>query len=185
MNELRIYNQLMAERSDREIPPVEKWNPPVTGDIDLRIAADGTWFHEGEPIKRAALVRLFSSVLWCEGDQYFLVTPVEKVRIQVDDAPLVVTQASFEGEGDAAQIFLTTLTGDRFALDNDHPIRIDYSKGEEPRPYVRVRRNLDALIHRNVFYSLVDQAVERPIKDGVKLVLRSCGVEFVLGTFTL
>lgn len=185
MNELRIYNQLMSEASEREIPPVEKWNPAVTGDIDIRIAADGTWFHEGEPINRASLVRLFSSVLWRDGDQYFLVTPVEKVRIEVEDAPLVVTQASFEGEGDSTRIFLTTLTGDRFVLDGDHPIRIDYSKGEEPRPYVRVRRNLDALIHRNVFYSLVDQAVELPIKNGVKMVLRSCGVDFVLGTFTL
>lgn len=185
MNELRIYNQLMADGDIRELPPVESWNPPVTGDIDIRIAADGTWYHEGEPIKRAALVRLFSSVLWREDDQYFLVTPVEKVRIQVEDAPLVVTQASFEGEGESACIFLTTLTGDRFPLDDDHAIRIDYSQGEEPRPYVRVRRNLDALINRNVFYSLVDHAVERPIKGGVEMVLRSGDTDFVLGTFTV
>lgn len=185
MNELRIYNQLLSESNDRALPPVEQWNPPLTGDIDIRIAADGTWFHEGEPIQRAALVRLFSSVLWREGEQYFLVTPVEKVRIQVDDAPLVVTQLEVEGEDEAQQIFLTTLTGDRFPLDGDHPLRIDYSTGEEPRPYVRVRRNLEALIHRNVFYSLVDLAVEQPISRGVQMVLKSHGVDFVLGTFTM
>lgn len=185
MNELRIYNQLLSECNENALPPLEKWNPTVTGDIDIRIAADGAWFHEGAPIQRAALVRLFASVLWHEDGEYFLVTPVEKVRIQVDDAPLVVTQAEFVGEDADQQIFLTTLTGDRFLLDREHPLRVEHTESDEPRPYVRVRRNLDALVHRNVFYLLVDHAFERHTPTCIQMVLRSAQIDFILGEFPL
>ncbi len=182
MNELRIYNQLLGGDT-HGIPPVEKWNPPVTGDIDIRIAADGTWYHEGVAIRRAGLMNLFASVLWREGDQYFLVTPVEKVRIQVEDAPLLVTQVEYSGTAELQTIVFSTLTGDRFSLDAEHPLRVEYSSTQEPRPYVRVRRNLDALIHRNVFYSLIEQAIEVPGDQCTRLMLRSEGTDFVLGEF--
>jgi hypothetical protein len=182
MNELRIYNQLVAGDA-QGIPPVEKWNPPVTGDIDIRIAADGTWYHEGTAIRRAALMNLFASVLWREDDQYYLVTPVEKVRIQVEDAPLLVTQVEYTGDVESQTIVFATLTGDRFALDAEHPLRVEYSEAQEPRPYVRVRRNLDALIHRNVFYSLVEHAHESPGDQCTRLSVRSRGIDIFLGEF--
>ena len=139
------------------LPPVERWNPPYCGEIDMRIARDGTWFHEGTPIGRPALVKLFSNILWREGDRYFLVTPVEKVGIQVDDAPFLAVDAQAEGEGEAQRITFVTQTGDRTTAGPDHPIRVarDPETGE-PSPYVIVRRNLEALIDRKTFYRLVD-----------------------------
>jgi hypothetical protein len=146
-----------AKASGGGLPPVERWNPPFCGDIDMRIARDGTWYYEGTPIGRPALVRLFSTILWREGDAYFLVTPVEKVGIRVDDAPFVAVDVAAEGEGPAQALHFTTLTGDRMTAGPDHPIRVvrDPDTGE-PAPYVRVRRNLDALIDRKTFYRLVD-----------------------------
>ena len=139
------------------LPPVERWNPPFCGDIDMRIARDGTWFYLGTPIGRPALVRLFSNILWREGDRYFLVTPVEKVGIRVDDAPFVAVDFAAEGEGRDQRITFTTHVGDQVTAGPDHPIRVvrDPDTGE-PAPYVLVRRNLEALIDRKSFYRLVE-----------------------------
>lgn len=180
MNESRIYNQLNGFISNNSLPPVEKWNPPVMGEIDIRIASDGTWYHEGDPILRQPLVRLFASVLWREGDNYFLVTPVEKVRIKVDDAPFLVVDVSYLNNADGPVIQFTTLTGELFSLDAQHPLRIVHGEDAEPRPYVRVRRNLEALVHRNVFYSLVNHALES-LSGGDELMVRSAGETFSLG----
>jgi hypothetical protein len=142
------------------LPPVERWNPPFCGDIDMRIARDGTWYYEGTPIGRPALVRLFSTILWREGDAYFLVTPAEKVGIRVDDAPFVAVDFDVAGSGTTQRLRFTTLTGDTMEAGPDHPLRVtrDPATGE-PAPYVRVRRNLDALIDRKSFYRLVDLCV--------------------------
>lgn len=187
MNELSIYKQL-ADRTDaNSLPPVERWAPAVTGEIDIRIAADGTWYHEGDTISRLELVRLFSSVLWREEDQYFLVTPVEKVKIRVDDAPLLVTGVEFlHQETMQPEVRFRTHVGDSFTLDAQHPLHVKTSAQGEPRPYVRVRRNLDALIHRNVFYALIENAQERENhgpnnEKGREWFIRSAGSEFVLG----
>ncbi|MEO0388141.1 MAG: DUF1285 domain-containing protein, partial [Pseudomonadota bacterium] len=139
--------------SARGLPPVERWNPPFCGDLDMRIAADGTWFYLGTPIGRPALVKLFSSILKREGDDYFLVTPVEKVGIKVDDAPFVAVD--FDREG--GRLVFNTQVGDRVPAGPDHPIRVTRdSATEEPRPYILVRRNLEALIDRKSFYRLVE-----------------------------
>lgn len=139
------------------LPPVEKWNPPFCGDLDMRIARDGTWFYLGTPIGRPGLVKLFSSIIRKDGDDYFLVTPVEKVGIIVDDAPFVAID--FEVSGNATDQVLTfeTHVGDTVSASLENPIRVARdSETGEPSPYVNVRRNLEALIDRKSFYRLVD-----------------------------
>ena len=147
----------------RGLPPVEKWNPPFCGDLDMRIARDGTWFYLGTPIGRIELVKLFSTIIRRDGDDYFLVTPVEKVGITVEDAPFVAVD--FERVGD--DLRFETNVGDFAVAGADHPIRVvrDPETGE-PSPYVLVRRNLEALIDRKSFYRLVDIGETAP-HDGV------------------
>lgn len=181
MNELSLYKHLSEQSASNSLPPVEKWNPKITGDIDIRIAADGTWYHEGTAIQRLELVRLFSSVLWREGDEYFLVTPVEKVRIKVDDAPLLVTDVEFLDHDGMQVVRFRTRVGDWFTLDAQHPLRVETSPEGEPRPYVLVRRNLEALLHRNVFYRLIEHAQERNVQGRCEWFLRSTDTDFVLG----
>lgn len=138
-------------------PPVERWNPPFCGDLDMRIARDGTWFYLGTPIGRPALVRLFSSILKREGEKYFLVTPVEKVGITVDDAPFVAVDVVAEGTGADMALTFTTHVGDVVTAGPDHPIRVERDpETGEPSPYILIRRNLEALIDRKSFYRLVD-----------------------------
>ena len=134
-------------------PPVHLWNPAFCGDIDMRIARDGTWFYLGTPIGRIELVRLFAGIIKREGDSYFLVTPVEKVGITVDDAPFVAV----DFEQTLAGLEFVTNVGDHVTAGPDHPIRVtrDPATGE-PRPYILVRSTLEALIDRKSFYRLVD-----------------------------
>jgi hypothetical protein len=148
-------------------PPVHLWNPPFCGDLDMRIARDGTWFYLGTPIGRKPLVRLFSSILKREGDRYYLVTPVEKVGITVDDAPFVAIDFAVEGAGRAQRLTFTTQVEDEVTAGPEHPIRValDPATGE-PAPYVMVRRGLEALIDRKSFYRLVELGCEEVI-DGV------------------
>ena len=154
-------------------PPVHLWNPPFCGDIDMRIAADGTWFYLGTPIGRPALVRLFAGVLKREGDRYFLVTPVEKVGITVDDAPFVATD--FRREGD--RLVFVTNVGDETAAGPDNPMRVALTDGE-PRPYVHVRRGLEALIDRKTFYRLVEMGETATVGGEAWFGLRSGGAFF-------
>ncbi|MEM9434742.1 MAG: DUF1285 domain-containing protein [Pseudomonadota bacterium] len=144
------------EVSKGGLPPVENWNPPFCGDLDMRIARDGTWFYLGTPIGRAGLVRLFSSILRKDGDDYFLVTPVEKVGITVDDAPFVAIDFTVEGAGKDQVLVFETHVGDIVRAGADLTIRVSYDASGEPSPYILVRRNLEALIDRKSFYRLVD-----------------------------
>lgn len=145
------------------MPPVHLWNPPFCGDIDMRIARDGTWFYMGTPIGRPALVKLFSSILRKDGDAYFLVTPVEKVGITVEDAPFVAVDFEIENN----DLSFTTHVGDRVFAGKDHPIRVTHDpETGEPTPYILIRANLEALIDRKTFYRLVDQGQEDSV-DGV------------------
>ncbi|QYX56591.1 DUF1285 domain-containing protein [Roseovarius sp. SCSIO 43702] len=138
-------------------PPVEDWNPPLSGDMDMRIARDGTWYHEGARIERRGLVKVFSSILKREGEDYFLVTPVEKWRITVEDAPFVAVDVEAEGAGEARALIFETNVGDRVVAGPEHPIRVERDgESGEPAPYVNVRRNLEALIDRKSFYRLVE-----------------------------
>lgn len=148
------------------LPPVEAWNPPFCGDLDMRIARDGTWFYLGTPIGRPALVKLFSSIIRKDGDKYFLVTPVEKVGITVDDAPFVAIDFNAAGTGEGQKLRFETHVGDRIIASAEHPIRVSFDQSGEPSPYVLVRRNLEALIDRKSFYRLIDLGCEEE-RDGV------------------
>ena len=141
----------------RGLPPVHLWNPPDCGDLDMRIARDGTWFYLGTPIGRPELVRLFSTILRKDDDRYVLVTPVEKVGITVDDAPFVAVDFTTTGKGRDQVLTFTTNLGDTAAAGPDHPIRVirDPDTGE-PSPYVLIRDRLEALIDRKSFYRLVE-----------------------------
>lgn len=145
-------------------PPLHLWNPPFCGDIDMRIARDGTWFYLGTPIGRAPMVKLFSSILKREGDAYFLVTPVEKVGIKVDDAPLFVVDFTVTGEGPTQVLRFVTKTEDEVEADTDHPITVRFTGGE-PAPYIHVRDRLSALIDRKSFYRLVELGCHE-VQDG-------------------
>jgi len=141
----------------RGMPPLEQWDPPFCGDLDMQIKRDGTWFYQGTPIGRIELVKLFATILWREGDDYFLKTPVEKVGLTVEDAPFVAVDFEAEGEGENRKLTFVTNVGDKAVAGPDRPIRVvrDDETGE-PSPYVLVRRNLEALIDRKSFYRLVD-----------------------------
>jgi hypothetical protein len=155
-----------AVSKGRGLPPVHLWNPPFCGDIDMRIARDGTWFYLGTPIGRAPLVRLFSTILKREGDAYFLVTPVEKVGIRVDDAPFVAVDFRAEGSGRGQVLTFVTNVGDEAVAGAEHPIRVERDPATgEPAPYVHVRAGLEALIDRKSFYRLVEIGV-REERDG-------------------
>jgi hypothetical protein len=148
-----------------KLPPVHLWNPPFCGDLDMEIRRDGTWFYEGTPIGRPAMVRLFSTILKREGDKYFLVTPVEKVGLRVEDAPFVAQDFEVTGDGPGQVITFTTNVGDSVAAGPDAPIRVVRDADGEPSPYVMVRAGLEALIDRKSFYRLVDLGTSHDV-DG-------------------
>ena len=157
------------------LPPVHLWNPPDCGPIDMRIARDGTWFYMGTPIGRPELVRLFSTILRKDGDEYVLVTPVEKVTITVDDAPFVAVD--FNRQGDA--LVFETNVGDTALAGPDHPIRVAYDpQTGEPSPYILIRANLEALIDRKSFYRLVEIGEEATHNGETWFGLRSSGMFF-------
>ncbi len=151
----------------RGLPPVHLWNPPFCGDIDMRIARDGTWFYGGTPIGRPALVRLFSTILRRDAERYVLVTPVEKVGITVEDAPFLAVEMD---RRDAA-LRLRTNVGDWVEAGPDHPLRFEPGPSGGLKPYVKVRGDLWALVSRAVFYELVAGSETRAL-DGVP----TCGI---------
>ncbi|WP_236207122.1 DUF1285 domain-containing protein [Pseudomonas tohonis] len=167
---------------EKGLPPVHLWNPDFCGDIDMRIARDGTWYYLGTPIGRKPMVRLFSTIIRRDGDDYFLVTPVEKVGITVDDAPFVAVSVEVSGEGEAQVLRFVTNVEDEVEAGAEHPIRVETDPiTQEPAPYVHVRTNLEALIHRNVFYQLVELAVVRELDGRNWLGLWSGGQFFPIG----
>jgi hypothetical protein len=161
----------------RGLPPVHLWNPAHSGEIDIVIKPDGRWIHEGSPIAREALVRLFSTILRRDPDGFHLVTPVEKLKITVEDAPFVAVRVDRDGE---ALRFVTNV-GDTVEAGPDHPIRVAFGADGEPRPYVHVRRGLEALIARPVFYELAEMAEPRATAEGEMLGVASNGAWFTLG----
>ncbi len=182
---LRGLADLQAESAHtRKLPPVEKWNPPFCGELDMRIATDGTWFYLGTPIGRPALVRLFSTILRREADgSYVLVTPVEKVGIKVEDAPFVAVRVDAAGKGREQTLTFMTNVGDSTDAGAEHPMRVVFrGAAREPRPYVHVRGGLEARIARPAFYELVNMAEERATETGRELGVWSGGVFFSLGS---
>lgn len=173
-------NQL-TDKSVKKLPPVESWNPPYCGEMDLVVKANGDWFYNGTIFKRLSLVKLLASVLICEEndkgrDEYFLVTPVEKIKITVEDAPFVLTQWTWN-DNEAKQMSVTTNLDDEFILDDSHSLEIN----EHDELYINVRRNLFAKVHRNVYYQWVDLAKEVITDKGTELVFSSGGCDFSLG----
>jgi hypothetical protein len=156
------------------LPPVHLWNPPFCGDIDMRIATDGTWFYMGTPIGRPALVRLFASVLKREGEHYFLVTPVEKVGIKVDDAPFLAVELRAEG----GVLNFRTNVDEWVTAGSDHALRFEPEQGTGGlKPYLHVRRDLWAKLTRALFYELVERGEEQMV-DGRAMFGVASGGEF-------
>jgi hypothetical protein len=162
----------------RGLPPVHLWKPERSGEIDIVIRKDGSWVHEGGRIEREALVRLFSTILRKDPDGYWLVTPVEKLRITVEDAPFVATRVDRVGD----KLRFQTNVGDEVDAGAEHPLRVEIDPAGEPRPYVLVRDDLAALITRPVFYELVEMAEPRETPEGAVLGVRSDGVWFPVGS---
>ena len=152
----KALESLASALGKGKYPPVEKWNPPFCGDLDMRIAADGTWFYLGTPIGRPALVRLFASVVKREDGRYFLVTPVEKVGIRVDDAPFLAVEMEIENRGPKQSLIFRTNVDDVVRCDAEHRLRFEPEAGTGGlRPYLHVRRDLWAKVTRALFFDLV------------------------------
>jgi uncharacterized protein len=168
-------------RENKGLPPVERWNPPFCGDIDMRIAADGTWFYQKTPIGRLPLVKLFASVLKREGDNYFLVTPVEKVGIAVDDAPFLAVEMKASAGAAGRVLQFRTNVDDWVAAGPGHALRFE----QEPvtgglKPYLHVRRELWAKVTRALFYDLVALGEERDVAGRTMFGVMSGGEFFAM-----
>ena len=149
----------------KPLPPVHLWNPPFCGDLDMRIGSDGTWFYMGTPIGRPALVRLFSTILKREGGKHFLVTPVEKVGIRVDDAPFLAVEMQKQNDGASNLLLFRTNVDDWVRCDAEHRLRFEVASDGALTPYLHVRADLWAKVTRALYYDLVDMGEERMI-DG-------------------
>jgi len=152
----------------KDLPPIDQWHPPLSGSLDILIKRNGQWLYQGDPMERDAVVRMFSTILRKEDDgEYYLVTPVEKVRIQVEDAPFVAIGLRKEGSGREQSLYITTNVGDEVRIDAQHPLRIQVDpESQEPAPYVLVRGRLEALLSRAVYYELATLVEEMPDQGG-------------------
>ena len=173
---MALGDELKALQANRRLPPVAQWHPQRVGRIDIHIDAEGVWRHEGASFRRPALMKLFASILRKEADGYYLVTPQEKFRIMVEDAPFLAVECQTQGEGAQRQIRLRTTADDVVSVDAQHPVWVRNGP-TGPRPYVRVREGLNALIARPLYYQLVDLGEEA---DG-RLWLTAGGARFDLG----
>ena len=144
---------------ESEPAPVHLWDPPYCGELDIRITRDGNWHYNRSPIGRKRLVKLFSNILKKEGDFYYLVTPVEKIKIQVDDAPFLIVDIESKTVNGTQEITFLTNTETEFSLGSKNPLRILFKNHtQEPSPYVVVRKNLEGLIDRKTFYRLIEKS---------------------------
>jgi uncharacterized protein len=166
-----------AAPAGRGLPPVHLWNPPFCGDLDMRIAGDGTWFYMGTPIGRPALVRLFSTILKRENGKHFLVTPVEKVGIRVDDAPFMAVEMRIENDARGRLLRFRTNVDDWVTCEPGHSLRFERAADGGLTPYLHVRADLWAKVTRALYYDLVDMGEERMI-DGEEMFGVESGGEF-------
>lgn len=175
-----IEQQVWA-RGKRGPAPVDKWEPDFCGDIDMRIARDGTWYYMGSPIGRVAMVQMFASVLRRDADgKYYLVTPVEKIGITVDDAPFTAIEMKVENKGRDQILSFRTNVDDWVTVDAGHPLRLTLTpQTQEPSPYVLVRGRLEALINRAVFYDLVELCSDEVIDGTSQFGVWSSGQFYV------
>ncbi len=168
----QLFATLTEAQASKRQPPVHLWQPERSGSIDIRIDAGGQWYHEGGRIQRQPLVDLFAGILRREDDGFYLVTPVEKLKIDVEDAPFVAVDLDVRGSGSEAELLFTTNVGDYVLADASHPLTV-----RAGRPYLEVRDGLEALLARPVYYRLVEQALE----EGGRLAVYSAGIRFDLG----
>jgi hypothetical protein len=166
-----------TDAAGKGLPPVHLWNPPFCGDLDMRIAGDGTWFYMGTPIGRPALVRLFSTILKREDGKHFLVTPVEKVGIRVDDAPFLAVEMLREGDKSGRLLRFRTNVDDWVDCDSSHRLRFKAAADGGLTPYLHVRADLWAKVTRALYYDLVDMGEERVV-DGRPMLGIASGDEF-------
>lgn len=160
---------LLKEQAGDRLPPVERWNPPYCGDIGMEIRRDGTWLYQKSPIGRKPLVRLFSRVLRRDSDgRFYLVTPVEKVDVAVEDAPFLAVEMEVKGAGRTQALVFRTNVDDVVACGPEHPLRFEPEAGSGGlKPYLHVRGRLEALVTRAVYYDLVELAVEEEAGLGI------------------
>jgi uncharacterized protein len=168
-NRIAGLEALLKERQGKGPAPVEKWNPPYCGDIGMKIRADGVWFYAGTPIGRMPLVKLFSSVLRKDADgKHYLVTPAEKVDVEVADAPFLAVEMEVRGSGREQSLIFRTNVDDIVTAGPEHPIRFAVEPGSQGlKPYLHVRGRLEALVTRALYYDLVEMAVEET-REGVR-----------------
>lgn len=173
---------LLKAQSGKGPPPVEAWNPPYCGDIGMRIRGDGVWFYQGSPIGRLALVKLFASVLRKDADgRHYLVTPVEKVDVAVDDAPFLAVEMEVRGKGPEQTLIFRTNVDDIVTCGPEHPLRfVHEARGGGLKPYLHVRGRLEALVTRALYYDLVELAAPEGAGADAPLGLWSAGVRFAL-----
>ena len=171
----------LAEYGNDDLPPVHLWKPASCGEMDMLIKANGQWVHEGGLIKRPAMVKMFSRILWQEEGEHFLVTPVEKVRIQVEDAPFLITHMKVVNNDEGQTLVFVTSVGDQLILGQDDTVLwMDDYQGEA-HPYISARYGMKALIHRNIFYDLVEMGEEKELDGKRHLCVNSKGQYFSLG----
>ena len=172
-----LFDALKQQALDDKKPQVLDWHPERVGEIDIRIDEAGQWWHEGRQFERHSLVKLFSNILRREGDDYFLVTPVEKLRITVADVPFMAVDLNIKGEGVESEVLFTTNVGDHVLVDQQHPIEMRNGK-----PYLEVRDGLQARLTTNVYYQLADRVDVRTESGAEQYVVHSCGTAFSLGS---
>lgn len=172
---------MVAKIKSRGPAPVHLWDPPFCGDLDMVIQRDGTWVHEGKPIRRQAMVALFASVLKKEADDFYLVTPVEKVRIQVEDCPFLITEMDVSKSNSQQQLTFHTNVGELVVANANHPLRVtEHGENQEPHPVLQVRNGLEGLISRAVFYRLVELAESARVGGQDRVGVYSAGEFFPL-----
>jgi hypothetical protein len=175
-----VRDAATASAAGKGLPPVHLWNPPFCGDLDMRIASDGTWFYMGTPIGRPALVRLFSTILKREDGKHFLVTPVEKVGIRVDDAPFLAVEMAKEMDGANRLLRFRTNVDDWVVCDSGHRLRFEAAADGGLTPYLHVRADLWAKVTRALYYDLVDMGEERVVDGHPMFGVVSSGAFFAM-----
>ncbi|MBQ0819757.1 DUF1285 domain-containing protein [Microvirga terrae] len=174
----RLTEALGSDGTRKGPPPVERWNPAYCGEIDMRIAADGTWHYMGTPINRPALVRLFSTVLRKDPERYVLVTPVERVGITVEDAPFLAVEMAVDGDGESRQIAFRTNVDDLVQVGPEHPLRFEQDANGGVKPYVKIRGDLWARVTRSLALDLVAMGEERDVADVATFGVMANGMFF-------
>tara|TARA_R110001592_G_scaffold341474_2_gene630572 strand:+ start:5193 stop:5825 length:633 start_codon:yes stop_codon:yes gene_type:complete len=152
-------------KDPKSLPPVESWKPEREGEIDILIKASGEWLYQGSKMERLSVIQLLSTLLRKEGDDYFLVSPAEKLKLHVEDVPFIVLMMDIEGEGIDQSVHFSTQVGDCFTLSQEHALRLSYNEKDEPAPYIHVRNGMEAKLNRSVYYEFVDHLIE--LEDSV------------------